>query len=54
MKYHVVIKETEVYVLTVEADSQTDALIKAEELVDNAEKHEYHDSSEYESDATEV
>lgn len=32
MKYHVVIKETEVYALTVEAESQVDALIKAEVL----------------------
>lgn len=53
--YRVTIKETEVYVLEVEAESKCDALIQAGEILESSsDKFLYHNESDNEESAEEL
>lgn len=55
-KYEVVLKEIEVYVVRVEADSEESAIDKAWDEITDCEEHKfkYHNDSEAESKAYEI
>jgi len=52
-EYQVTIKQTEVYIINVEAETEKEANDKALELLEG-EKFKYHDDSEVSTDAEEI
>lgn len=54
MKYEVTARLIEVYCVEVEADSETEAIKRADEILDSPYKHQYHEDSDAEFTAYEV
>jgi len=55
MKYEVKVKKIEKYLVEVEANSECEAMDKADDILDDeTKKDQYHDDSECESEAFEL